>query len=215
MSPPDPNANAPSAPERQDRRERILRAADALFAELGFDAVSVRDVARGAEVNKGLVFYYFGSKQGLFNAVIEQYATAGVEDLAELVPRAGDPRDQVHRIIDAYLDFTERNIRYTQLVLRELTISLDRNLEGVHRYFMPLLNWVMDRLRPLLPEAGPLRAEHFVISIGSAIMNYYLYAPLIELYTGEDPLEPEARRERREHLHIVVDAILDGIPLEA
>lgn len=51
-------------------RTQILDAAEALFAERGFDGVSVRDVASGAGVRLGLATYYFETKLALFEAVI-------------------------------------------------------------------------------------------------------------------------------------------------
>lgn len=57
-----------------DARERILDAAENLFAHHGLDAVSVRDVARKAHVDTALVHYYFDTKRGLFDAVFERRA---------------------------------------------------------------------------------------------------------------------------------------------
>ena len=62
----------PARGEEGERKERILKAADALFCERGLSGVSVRDVAAKAEVNKSLVFYYFDNKQVLFEAVLEE-----------------------------------------------------------------------------------------------------------------------------------------------
>ncbi|HEU4671843.1 MAG TPA: TetR family transcriptional regulator [Candidatus Limnocylindrales bacterium] len=52
-------------------RDRILGAARASFAERGFDAASIRDVAARAAVDPALVHHYFGSKQRLFVAAME------------------------------------------------------------------------------------------------------------------------------------------------
>ncbi len=62
---PEP-APADAAPEA---RERIFLAAEKLFAERGFDGVSVRDIVQAAEVNLAAVSYYFGSKSELLLAV--------------------------------------------------------------------------------------------------------------------------------------------------
>jgi AcrR family transcriptional regulator len=52
-------------------RAAILAAARAQFAELGFDAASVRGIARAADVDPALVLHYFGSKAALFAAALE------------------------------------------------------------------------------------------------------------------------------------------------
>ena len=59
--------------------DKILRAAEKLFASKGFAAVSVRDIAMEAGVNKALVFYYYESKSGLLARVLERYYAAGLD----------------------------------------------------------------------------------------------------------------------------------------
>jgi AcrR family transcriptional regulator len=59
-----------------DNRDRILRAAEALFAENGFDATSVGSVAEAAGVNKALIYYYFEGKDDLLASLFEDLAAA-------------------------------------------------------------------------------------------------------------------------------------------
>ncbi len=54
-----------------DAREKILNAAEGLFAERGFDNTSVRQLASKAKVNVAMISYYFGSKEKLFGTLIE------------------------------------------------------------------------------------------------------------------------------------------------
>ena len=56
------------------RREQLLQTAVLLFSENGYRATSVRDIARVAGVNEGLLYHYFTSKADLFRAVLAQYA---------------------------------------------------------------------------------------------------------------------------------------------
>lgn len=56
-------------------RERILRAAERLFAERGIDAVSIRDITSEAGANKAAIHYHFGSKAELVRAILEWRAT--------------------------------------------------------------------------------------------------------------------------------------------
>lgn len=56
------------------RREQLVRTALDLFAEKGYRGTSVRDIARAAGVNEGLLYHYFNSKADLFRAVLAQYA---------------------------------------------------------------------------------------------------------------------------------------------
>ena len=55
----------------QDTKGVLLHHAERAFTAAGFDDVGVRDIAQAADVNPALVNRYFGSKQGLFEAVLE------------------------------------------------------------------------------------------------------------------------------------------------
>ncbi|MBI2566174.1 MAG: TetR/AcrR family transcriptional regulator [Candidatus Schekmanbacteria bacterium] len=60
-------------------RDRLLRSASQLFAERGLDGASLREIARGAEVNLAMVHHYFGNKEQLYAAC----QAAAYEDLAD------------------------------------------------------------------------------------------------------------------------------------
>ena len=60
--------------EPEERRREILDAAMRLFAERGYDAVSMRDISRAAGITAGLCYHYFDSKQKLFAAALDVYA---------------------------------------------------------------------------------------------------------------------------------------------
>ncbi len=55
-------------------KEKIIRVATAFFAEKGYEATSVRELANEADVNVASVNYYFGSKQGLFEYLVKDFA---------------------------------------------------------------------------------------------------------------------------------------------
>jgi AcrR family transcriptional regulator len=52
-------------------RSRLLKAASQLFARRGYGAVSLREIARAADVTPAMVHYYFGDKRGLYEAMLE------------------------------------------------------------------------------------------------------------------------------------------------
>jgi AcrR family transcriptional regulator len=74
-----------------DRRTRILDAAEELFAEEGFDATPTARIADAAAVPKGLVFYYFPRKIDLLLTLLEERLPAPPPDAVEGVVRLGDP----------------------------------------------------------------------------------------------------------------------------
>ena len=72
---------------KPDGRQRLIATALALFAAKGFDGVTVREIANAADVSIGLISHHFGSKEGLREAVDEDFM-AQFEELIALVPSA-------------------------------------------------------------------------------------------------------------------------------
>ncbi|MFA6448268.1 MAG: TetR/AcrR family transcriptional regulator [bacterium] len=191
-----------------DTREQILKAAEALFIERGFDGVSVNDVAVNAGFAKGLVFYYFGNKKELFDSVLDIYYTAQAGALLGAFETGGTVRDRLHSGIDAYIDFIEKNPGYPRLIQREIC-SGARNTDKIVQYMEPLHSWGTSLLGGMVAETGPMSARHFFVSFFGMVINYYTYSHVLGRLWGGNPLEESALRERREHIHSLLDASLD------
>ncbi|MEW2072439.1 TetR/AcrR family transcriptional regulator [Streptomyces sp. NPDC012403] len=89
------------------RRAELIAIGRRLFADTSYDALSMDDIARQAQVAKGLIYYYFHSKRGYYLAIIED-SVAGLVSFA--AGGAGlPPVERVHRTIDSYLRYAEHN----------------------------------------------------------------------------------------------------------
>lgn len=106
MTQTDPTSPRSPAPGRTgDTCERILDAAERLFASDGIDATSLRHITRTADVNLAAVHYHFGSKDGLLDAVVERRAqpvNAAQATALEKLADAGSP--SVAQILHAFLE---------------------------------------------------------------------------------------------------------------
>lgn len=91
-----------------NRAQRVVSAAGDEFARRGFEGARVDLIARRAGVNKQLVFYYYGSKRGLFQAVVGRAAVELERALSELVIGSGPALDRIRRALEAQFDFLAR-----------------------------------------------------------------------------------------------------------
>lgn len=91
-----------------DRAQRVLAAAAEEFARRGFAGGRVEEIARRAGVNKQLLFYYYHSKRGLFQAVVNHAARELERALADLQVPAGRPLERMRRALDAQFDYLAR-----------------------------------------------------------------------------------------------------------
>ena len=90
-----------------ERRDQILDAANALFAERGYDAVLVEDIAKSAGVTRGLVHHYFGGRKEVYLALLERVGAGREEALRPPVGRSA--RARVADTVSRWLDWTGAN----------------------------------------------------------------------------------------------------------
>ncbi len=110
-------------------RERILRVAERLFAERGYDGVSVRSIAAAAHVQLALLSYYFQSKLGLYRAVFQRRIEPISErrlEMLHLVLRRAHPSPSIEEILDAlarpWVELRDQagGQHYSRLIAREV-----------------------------------------------------------------------------------------------
>src|SRR5580704_9068535 len=148
-------------------KERILDAAEQLFAKCGFHGVSLRDITQAAGVDVALVSYHFGGKRALFTAVFERRAEVLNRERLELLEEVrrgalpGTP--EIEAIVDAFsYPLLERSARggpgwksYFALVAY-VNNSPEFGPVMMTRHFDPLVDKFIAVLREALPDC-PLR----------------------------------------------------------
>jgi len=151
---------APKAMTRPSEitRERILKAAERLFAERGYDATSVRAIVAKARVNQAAINYHFAGKEGLYSEVLRTAFHALTEDqlghaeevkamsreeaLGEFVRRQLQPitaRDEVSRYMRIFNWETARPTAVFRKLVREEAA--------------PFMGLAVDLIRRFMPEA--------------------------------------------------------------
>lgn len=83
----------------------VARTAACLFARKGFDATSVREIVAAAGVTKPTLYYHFGSKEGLAQALLHRPLTGLVEGLGAIAAGPGSPVELLERIVEAHFVF--------------------------------------------------------------------------------------------------------------
>ncbi|MGQ9790482.1 MAG: TetR/AcrR family transcriptional regulator [Armatimonadota bacterium] len=106
--------------KRPTARDRIMRAAEALFAEHGFEATSIGEIALRAHVNRALLYYYFEHKEDLYHQLLQE----GVEKLRAVVLSALDvtssARDAIRTFLHGYLQIAHQSPGLVRIVYREI-----------------------------------------------------------------------------------------------
>jgi AcrR family transcriptional regulator len=101
--------------QNEERRALLLERATELFAEHGYDALSMAQIAREANISKALLYHYFPSKSELFAAAL----VAGAQELREAtqVDPTLPPAEQLSATLDAFLGWVQERPRaYAKLL---------------------------------------------------------------------------------------------------
>lgn len=103
-----------------DAVARILATAERLFAERGFDAVSMNDIAEAAAVSKANIFHHFNSKQSLYIAVVRNACRDAADRLQQLEHESGPLPERLTHFAERQLASMLEHDQVTRLILREL-----------------------------------------------------------------------------------------------
>jgi len=99
---------------------RILVVAEQLFAQKGFDAVSMNEIAVQAGVSKANVFHHFGRKEDLYLNTLRVACEDTAQVINEATSSAGSFEQRLADFIQHHLESTLANENTTRLILREL-----------------------------------------------------------------------------------------------
>ncbi len=174
----------------EETRREILAAASEAFAAAGYVGATTRAVASRAGVNVATLHYHFGSKEGLYRAVLE---AAGRGTLPSLPP--GDAAETVARIVEALFRFGDERPGLARLALLDALAGP----EGGPGPGEERVAWAAEALRPHLdgvPVTDVARAIVVLVDAVRATGRSQSLAPGEADAVGEDvPLPPERVRQ--------------------
>jgi AcrR family transcriptional regulator len=92
---------------REDRKKQMLDKAHKLFAERGYAAVTMDEIAAAVGITKPLIYNYFGNKERLYITCMERAGDALIETISEAVADADDPPAVFEAGVRAFFDFLD------------------------------------------------------------------------------------------------------------
>jgi len=195
MSPARTDRKPPSPRGRS--RERLLEAATTLFARKGYDGVSVDAIVNEAGLNKRMVYHYFGSKEGLYVAVLGN----AFDRIAGMEARIFDdnpPADvALERIVHGYFRFLLENPEFPALLSWE-NLQGGRHLGAFSFTKAPILD-ALGRVITQGIASGEIRPEidrrHMLIHLIGICLIYFSNRHTLSRTVGLALDDPQVMRE--------------------
>ncbi|MGH2750439.1 MAG: TetR/AcrR family transcriptional regulator [Actinomycetota bacterium] len=106
----------------QERREQLIDVGRAMFAQKGFQATSIEEIAQRAKITKPLVYEHFGGKQGLYAVVVDREVKALLERITEGLD-AEHPRLMLEQAALAFLGYIQDNPEGFRVLVRDSPVT--------------------------------------------------------------------------------------------
>jgi AcrR family transcriptional regulator len=189
-----PIAEEPAGPAR----ERLLRAAEEVFALKGYAGAGTQEIAARAGLQKRMLFYYFSGKDDLYAQVLDGFLQ-GIRDIH--IRFHGDPGPVgLRQIIAGLTRLVAANPNPVRILVREIMDDGPHLARVVERYVGPLFaDGIAETRRNM--DAGVFGRDdpmQVLVNIGGVTIFYLLIAPLLRRIWQRDPLAPETIEERIE-----------------
>lgn len=183
----------PAADRAGDAREELLEAAGRLFARDGMGQTSLRQVADEAGVTPAMVHYYFGGKEGLYEALLERTFSTLLQEVGAVAtePAApGDDRDRLARLLEVVTSTMAEKAWVPALVIREVLAEGGRLREDFIQSYAKKTATLLPGLVQSEIAEGRFRADldprlAFLSFMGMAIFPF-VARPVVEGALGID-----------------------------
>ena len=185
-----------------ETRATILAAAEQIFAKAGLAGARTDDIAAAAGVNKALLYYYFKSKGGLYEAVVEDHFREFNRRALEVLAAPDAARTVLLRYVSLYFDFISARQRYASLYLQLMTARGQPLERLVRKYFVPRTT-AFNKLLERGIRAGEFRrtdARHTAISIVGLIVFYFSAARVLQVLGHTDAYTTANLKRRKQEV---------------
>ena len=194
----------------QETRAAILSAAGRIFAQSGLAGARTETIAAAAGVNKAMLYYYFKSKVGLYEAVVEDHFCEFNRQALDVLNAPGPARAVLLRYVSLHLDFISARHQSAPL-FQQLTMTGGKFLERlIHRYFAARSEALGKLIERGVRSGEFRRVDRFqaAISIISLIVFYFSAAPVLKLLGRGDAYSTANLKLRKQQ---VLDFIRHGL----
>ncbi|MCE3228950.1 MAG: TetR/AcrR family transcriptional regulator [Bacteroidetes bacterium] len=188
--------------------QKILSAAEEVFHEKGYDGARMQEIADKADINKGLLHYYFKTKDSLFEAIFSVAIKTMVSKIQNILLMEIPLEQKMEKIIDEYMDMLARNSALPRFVLNEVNKNPDNFItKHVNKNIPPIFAAFIRSVDKEVAEGKikPIDPRQLFISMISMIIFPFIGRPMIQIIMALDNKEfQQLIKERRTHIKLFI-----------
>lgn len=194
----------------EEKREIILQAATRAFAQKGFAAVGIREIAREAGLNSATLYHYFENKEAIYATVLERTFDQLIAILHDLSLLEMEPQQLLRVAIDRYIEFIKDHRDILKILVHELNLETDIVADVSSKFYNKFFTVAQEMLAARREDKNvrEIDPKHLLISGIGLCVIYFIIAPLFDQMEGKDQLSPEMLAQWKK---TVSDLMLYGI----
>ena len=178
----------------KERYYAILQSAEVLFAEKGYQGVSVDEIARNAGVAKGLVNYHFGSKENLLVHVLSKGTSTLFAQLDSVISQKKSAREKIRAAIEIYLSVASAGPAMTRMAM--IATFEAAYSESLRKLWLAFMDQNLNKFNELVEE-GIASGE--IKPVDSWLVTQFVMAMAFEVLREsalrQEPMDPKEAAE--------------------
>ncbi len=184
--------------------EKILETATLVFHEKGYDGARMQEIADKAQINKGLLHYYFKTKDSLFETIFSMALRKMMSQFQAILLLEVSLENKIDLIVDEYMHMLSKNSFLPRFVLNELNKNPDQFIERfVGEKMQKTFATFSDSIQKEMERGtiNPIDSRQLFMNIISLVMFPFIGRPMIQFVLGADHKEFQLLlKERKDHI---------------
>ncbi|OMH39399.1 TetR/AcrR family transcriptional regulator [Motiliproteus sp. MSK22-1] len=186
-------APKPKRRSRAANEERILAAAEDVFAQHGYQGAAIDAIAERSGLSKQNMLYYFPSKEVLYKRVLQNILDLWLDKMALLEQEGDDPKAMLSNYIRGKIELSRIHPNGSKVFANEIINGATRLKEYLQSHLLPQLEADVQLIRQWIAEGkmDPIDPYHLFFVIWSSTQTYADFSTQIELALDKPKLEKQ------------------------
>ncbi len=153
-------------------RDKILMVATRMFAEEGFSATSVRDIANECGITLPSIYHFFGDKESLYKQCVAEAFSGATERVNAALAAGHTPKERLQQVMIAVCDMLLNNDNLRRLLQRAMLRRDFHDLEGMAAYFPNQFQAVTEDIGKLTGAEAPAEKAFALYALSLGLVQY-------------------------------------------
>lgn len=200
--------------EEKNTGQAILKAAEELFLEQGFEQTTTKQIAQRAGCNQALLHYYYRTKDNLFVQIFEEKAKFIATHFLDINLTAHTLEERISQMVELHFELFRKNPRLVPFLLKEVLsdpVRVAPILDKIKQYMVKIFGKIDEALHEEIEKgaARPVSTLNVILTLVSLDMAPFIIAPVLQrvLDLTDEQLDEQLDKRKPEVVEILLRQI--------